>query len=117
MKEYAKKFYGSRSWKNTRAAYLKSVGRLCELCLKEGVYTPAEAVHHKVFITPENINDPNITLSWDNLMAVCRKHHEELHEHPLKTSQTQPGQAQRIADPTRPPKRYIIDEDGKVIIL
>ena len=55
MKDYAKAFYLSEAWRNTRDAYIKSVGGLCELCLKEGMITPAEIVHHKVFLTPDNI--------------------------------------------------------------
>lgn len=58
---------------------MKSRGGLCERCLARGVVTPAEIVHHKIHLTPENVHDPNIALSWDNLEAVCRKCHAELH--------------------------------------
>lgn len=36
-------------------------------------------VHHKKYITPENINDPNITLSWDNLEYICQDCHNIEH--------------------------------------
>ena len=79
MKDYAASLYKSRRWQETRKAYLKSVGGLCERCLKKGLYHPAVIVHHKVYISPENINNPEITLSWGNLEAVCRECHEAEH--------------------------------------
>lgn len=79
MKDYARDFYLSKAWRSTRDAYIKSVGGLCEDCLKKGLYNPAEEVHHKTFITPNNINDPSITLSWDNLVALCRECHRRRH--------------------------------------
>lgn len=79
MKEFAKAFYTSQAWKECREAYRKSVGGLCERCLKSGLYTAGEIVHHKIHITPDNINDPNVTLNWDNLELVCRDCHAEIH--------------------------------------
>lgn len=79
MKPYAEKFYNSPEWKRTREAYAKSVGRLCEMCKKKGVIRAGEIVHHKVHITPDNINNPEITLAWNNLMCVCRDCHAAIH--------------------------------------
>ena len=94
MKPYARAFYKSAAWEACRRAYLKKVGGLCERCLKEGRYTPAEIVHHKCYITPENINDASVTLNPKNLEALCMEHHNREH--------------------TRRPKRYSIDEAGRV---
>ena len=58
---------------------MKSVGGLCERCLAHGKIVTGEIVRHKVYITPENINDPNVTLSWSNLECVCRECHEKEH--------------------------------------
>ena len=96
MKDFAETFYKSRRWQKTRAAYLRSVGGLCERCLKKGLYHPAVIVHHKVYLTAENINTPEIALSWNNLEAVCRECHEDEHS----------GQD----------RRYKIAEDGSVIL-
>ena len=96
MKKYAERFYTSRAWEECRKAYTKSVGGICERCMKAGVITPAEIVHHKIHITPDNINDPSITLDWNNLECVCRKCHAELH-----------GKA----------KRFKVDAFGHVTIL
>lgn len=80
MKKYAELFYKSKTWQHTREAYAKSKGGLCEACLVKGVVTPGEIVHHKKPITPGNIQDPEITLSWDNLQLLCRECHAKAHE-------------------------------------
>ncbi len=95
MKEYAKEFYKSQAWKDCRAAYIHKCGGLCEMCLKQGLYVPGEIVHHKIHITPQNIGDPNIVLSFENLQLLCRKHHAEVHEQRTK-------------------KRYSINPDGSL---
>jgi len=79
VKEYAKSFYSSKTWQRCREGYKKSVGGLCERCLKQGRYTPGVIVHHKVHISPENIDDPNVTLDWRNLELVCRDCHAVEH--------------------------------------
>ena len=66
-KEYAKAFYSSKRWQDCRNAYGKSKGWLCENCLRSGIYNPGEIVHHKIEISPVNINTPEIALAWDNL--------------------------------------------------
>ena len=67
-------------WRKCRDAYMRMGRGLCEPCFKKGKWTRAEIVHHKVHITPENLNDPNVTLNFDNLERVCRKCHAK--EHP-----------------------------------
>lgn len=79
MKEFARPFYNSRSWLETRAAYAASVGWLCEDCLERGIYTPGKVVHHIEHLTPENIGDPQVTLNWKNLRLVCQDCHAEEH--------------------------------------
>ncbi len=79
MKDFAKGFYRSKAWQRTRTAYISSAGGLCEDCLGKGLYRPGEIVHHIIPLTPENIGDPSIALSWDNLRLVCRDCHGEEH--------------------------------------
>lgn len=79
-------FYGTQAWIQTQKAFMKSKRGLCELCLKDGLITPAKVVHHKVKVTASNMHDPKITLSWDNLQALCRKHHDEMHKTKRKYS-------------------------------
>lgn len=71
-------------------------GGLCERCLKKGLYHPAVIVHHKVYLTAETIQNPEIALAYDNLEALCRDCHEEEHS----------GSG----------RRYKVLEDGRVII-
>ena len=91
MKEYAKQFYLSQAWRSTRNAYAVSVNGLCERCGQAG-----DIVHHKVYISPQNINNPDITLNWDNLELLCQDCHNKEH-----------SSAQR--------KRYTIDKFGNIL--
>lgn len=96
MKEFASSFYKSKAWQHCRSAYAKSVGGLCEQCLKRGLVKPGDIVHHKVKLTPDNISDPAVALSWDNLELLCRDCHAKAH-----------GTA----------RRYKVDEMGRVTII
>ncbi|MCL2215782.1 MAG: HNH endonuclease [Defluviitaleaceae bacterium] len=70
MKLWAEKFYKSKTWKDCRKSYLKSVHGICERC--GGI---AKIVHHKIHLTPDNINDTYTTLAAANLEAVCQDCH------------------------------------------
>lgn len=96
-----KAFYHSAAWKNTRRNYKQSVGGLCERCLAKGMIVPADIVHHKIPLTDENVNDLSISLSWDNLQALCRQCHAEVHDDMY---------AQRTG------RRYKINNNGQVVI-
>lgn len=93
-----KGFYKTRAWLKCRDAYIKHVGGLCERCLSRGLIVPGYIVHHKCYLTPENITDPNVTLNWDNLEYLCHDCHNKEH---FKEKYK---------------KRYTIDQYGKVII-
>ena len=84
MQPYAEAFYKSKRWQRTSEAYRKSVGGLCEKCMKSGIYRPAEAVHHKIHLTPENIHRPEVALAWENLEALCRDCHGGEHRSPRR---------------------------------
>lgn len=95
MQEYAERFYSSSEWKACRLAYKKSVGGLCEQCLKHGIYNPGVIVHHKIHITPENIECPELTMDFGNLELLCRDCHAAQH-----SSVT---------------RRYVVDDLGRVM--
>jgi len=78
--EFADAFYKSWKWKKCRAGYLVDAGGLCERCAARGLIVPAEQVHHKIKLTPENINNPAISLNWDNLEALCMDCHQAEHK-------------------------------------
>lgn len=97
MRDFARSFYKSQQWKKTRDLYAKSVGGLCEICELNGRIVPGEIVHHKIHLSPDNIDDPDITLNFDNLQLVCRECHAKIHA----------GIDQR---------RYTINDDGSVVV-
>ena len=82
MKEFAKEFYKSKAWKRCRTGYISQRravdGGLCEVCHNKLGYI----VHHKIPLTPMNINDSLISLNYDNLRYECKVCHdrEEVHE-------------------------------------
>lgn len=92
MKEWAAGFYNSKAWRQLAAAYMRAQHKLCERCGE-----PAKIVHHKTYLTRNNINDVSIALNWDNLEALCQDCHNKEH-HRNET-----------------PKRYSFDADGNVI--
>ena len=77
--EFAKKFYRSKAWQKCRKAYIKKCAGLCEECLKEGIIRHGQELHHIIALTPDNIDDPNVTLNFDNLIYLCHSHHMIAH--------------------------------------
>lgn len=74
MKAWAVKFYNSKEWKQLRNAYFKSQHGICERCGKAGL-----EVHHKEWLTPKNISNPDVSLNWDKLELLCFDCHKEEH--------------------------------------
>lgn len=102
-KDFSKAFYNSPAWIGCREVYKKSVGGLCERCKAKGIIRAGDIVHHKIYLTPENINNTDISLNFENLELLCREHHEE--EHGTFTTK---GRYTRQ-------RRYKVDENGTVI--
>lgn len=97
MKPWAEWFYNSGTWREDSKEFLKSKGYLCERCSKPDNPVVAKIAHHKVYLTRENINDPYISLAWDNLEALCQDCHNKEHHKSKKT------------------KRYFFDEAGNIV--
>jgi len=74
MKPWAEKFYKSKAWKKCRESYIITVHGLCERC-----GNPGKIVHHKELLTPQNINDPMITLNHELLEYLCQDCHNKEH--------------------------------------
>lgn len=98
MKPWAEQFYNSEAWRSCRDAFLQSKGYLCERCSTPHNPVAAKIAHHKTYLTKQNVNDPYIALSWDNLEALCQDCHNKEH-HKSKRK-----------------KRYSFDENGNVIL-
>lgn len=75
MKDFSKQFYASQAWHKCRAGYIAYRHGICERCGGLGTI-----VHHKVYLTPDNINDPEVSLNWDNLELLCQDCHNNEHQ-------------------------------------
>lgn len=77
IKKFAERFYKSAAWQKCRAAYIAERraidGGLCEECRT----SPGYIVHHKILLTPKNIDNPSITLNHKKLKFVCKACHEQ----------------------------------------
>ena len=74
-KEFARALYKSKEWSRVREYVRMRDKKLCVRC-----FAPGEEVHHRTYLTPDNINDPNIALNPSNLMLLCRDCHQREHE-------------------------------------
>lgn len=74
LKLWAQWFYHSKEWIECRLAFLQSKFFICKRC--KGAATIA---HHKEYLTPQNIHDPEITLNWNKLEALCQDCHNAEH--------------------------------------
>lgn len=80
-KEFARAFYDSKQWRKSRKAYIaKRIsidGGLCEECSERLGYM----VHHTVALTPDNINNPEVSLNHNLLEYVCKQCHDREEGH------------------------------------
>lgn len=74
IKEWAKAFYKSKAWQRCRWGFIQSVHGLCSRCEE-----PGKIVHHTELLTPENINDPTVSLNWNKLEYLCQDCHNKEH--------------------------------------
>ena len=83
-REFAKAFYHSKAWLSFRQSYINSMPKdrrgLCEKCYEEGRHEIGVELHHKVFLTPDNINNPNVTLNKDKVILLCKDCHRKIHQ-------------------------------------
>ena len=75
MQQWAEKFYKSTGWQKTRYAYLVSQNFICERCGAR-----ATMVHHRTYLTEQLINDPDMTVGFKNLEALCEACHDAEHK-------------------------------------
>lgn len=104
-KRFAKGFYHSKEWEQCREAYIKYKGGLCERCYANGIITAGVIVHHKIYLTPDNITDPLIATDFDNLELLCVDCHNKEH-HRGKYY----GKKNNV-------KRFEVGENGEIITL
>lgn len=79
MRELRKKAYQNTAWRKMRDTYMKE-HPICQRCLDEkGKITPATDIHHKVSPFKNGAVNWALLLDYDNLMAVCKECHGQLH--------------------------------------
>lgn len=83
-REFAKHIYNSQKWKKLREYIFVKQHGCCARC--GGVKNLQ--VHHKIWLTPNNINDMDIVYGEDNLELLCHDCHALEH---LKKSPTREG--------------------------
>jgi 5-methylcytosine-specific restriction protein A len=75
------RIYDTARWRSLRAAYLME-HPLCERCKENGRIKSAEDVHHRrTFVGIADFSEQKaVAYDYENLMAVCRQCHNELHK-------------------------------------
>lgn len=80
-KEFAKAFYKTKAWRKCRAGYIAERmlvdGGTCEVCHEN----PGYILHHKILLTQDNIDNPNVSLNWNNLKWECKNCHDKEEGH------------------------------------
>lgn len=108
-KPFARSFYTTKAWIKCRAAYIahrRAVdGGMCEDCHERAGYI----VHHKTELTPQNINDPDIALSFGNLKYVCHECHNSIKHNGRDGSVPRRSKVPGMV-------RYMFAPDGDVVV-
>ena len=74
-KRAGQKVYNTHNWDRLRAMYMESKHWICERCGK-----PATVCHHKQHLTLDNVDNPHIAYSADNLECLCHDCHNAEHD-------------------------------------
>ena len=81
---FAEAFYFFLAWRKCRRSFIqyriKIDGGLCQKCKERQGYI----VHHKIVLTAENINDPEVSLNHAHLEYQCKTCHDLEEGHGLK---------------------------------
>ena len=78
---WAKTFYNSKAWKDFRQSQIIANNYTCRKCGKNFLFDSSNLIgHHKIELTSENINNPNITLNPANVEIICADCHNAEHK-------------------------------------
>lgn len=72
-------FYASDAWRAFRLAVIAARGTRCEHCGERVAKAQELTLHHKIELTPENVNDVMIALNPDNVLVVHHGCHNQIH--------------------------------------
>lgn len=99
-REFSKTFYKSKEWQAVREYCMLRDHYACVKC-----DAPAVEVHHKIQLSPDNINDASVTLNPDNLISLCKDCH-------FKEHRGQHGKGRQIEEELG---AQVFDENGYLI--
>ena len=78
---WARQFYNSKAWRQLREKLVVESNFLCADCGESYLKDSTQLVaHHIKELTPQNINDANISLNPANIKIICRKCHDKAHD-------------------------------------
>lgn len=78
---WAKKFYNSKEWRQLREQLIVAANFLCADCGENYLKDSAQLIgHHIKNLTPQNINDVNVSLNPANIKIICRRCHDKAHD-------------------------------------
>lgn len=69
-------FYNSQPWRKKRELILNRDSGLCQECLRNGITTIGNIVHHIIELN----DDWNLRLVDDNLEVICQRCHNKQHK-------------------------------------
>ena len=78
QKKLIDKFYASRAWRMTRAWVIDRDKGICQSCGE--IIFGEMTVHHEINLTPQNVNDPAISLNPELLKTLCHVCHDKAHK-------------------------------------
>ena len=77
-RDFAKSFYNSKKWKRARQLKISTQHGICERCGK-AFASKHLIVHHKIYLTPQNVRCEDVSLSQANLECICHDCHNREH--------------------------------------
>ena len=79
---------------------------LCRIC-----GNPAQEVHHKEHLSPENLYNLQVNLNPDNLISLCRSCHQDQHQEDKKEGRKRYYSKKKSACA----EGYHFDESGQLV--
>jgi len=77
---FSRQLYVSKAWRELRFNLIIERGPVCQHCSKVVIDVSKLIGHHKIALSPNNINDINITLNKENIELTCFSCHNAVHK-------------------------------------
>ena len=78
---WAARLYNSKAWRDLRRRLIIEAQYKCTICGANHLLDPHHLIgHHQCVLTPNNVNDPAISLNPDNVEIICKQCHDQMHQ-------------------------------------